>query len=311
MRISNWPHKSGLAGVFAASLITACAPPAAELETVAEVCSLATDGIGSFVEIPAGSFIKGDQPIYSDEKPSMRLQVNRFMIQTHEVTNAQFSTFVQATDYVTDAERGVIEGREGAGSAVFLHPDERDETGAPWVLKTDAAWRAPTGGESNIDGRDLAPVVHVSKRDAEAYAEWAGGRLPSEIEWEYAATLGLPDPNNSISGAYDEDGPRANTWQGVFPVANLTQDGFAGAAPVGCFEADRNGLYDMIGNVWEWTDTPYGEGTHTMKGGSYLCADNFCRRYRPAARHPQDTDFSSNHIGFRIVRDLSSSMETK
>lgn len=271
---------------------------------------MAAEQIGSFVEIPDGSFTKGAQPIYADERPSMRLQVNSFLIQTHEVTNAQFAAFVRETDYITDAEQGVLEGREGAGSAVFLHPEERDKTGSPWILKTDASWHAPSGGDSGIEGLDHAPVVHVSKRDAEAYAEWAGGRLPSEIEWEYAATLGLPDPTDSMSGAYDEGGPRANTWQGVFPVANLTKDGFTGAAPIGCFEADQIGLFDMIGNVWEWTDTPYGEGTHTMKGGSYLCADNFCRRYRPAARHPQDTDFSSNHIGFRIVRDLGSNTET-
>lgn len=271
---------------------------------------MAAEQIGSFVEIPDGSFTKGAQPIYADERPSMRLQVSSFLIQTHEVTNAQFAAFVRETDYITDAEQGVLDGREGAGSAVFLHPEERDKTGSPWILKTDASWHTPNGGDSGIEGLDHAPVVHVSKRDAEAYAEWAGGRLPSEVEWEYAATLGLPDPTDSMSGAYDEDGPRANTWQGVFPVANLTKDGFTGAAPIGCFEADQIGLHDMIGNVWEWTDTPYSEGTHTMKGGSYLCADNFCRRYRPAARHPQDTDFSSNHIGFRIVRDLGSKTET-
>jgi len=112
-------------------------------------------------------------------------------------------------------------------------------------------------------------------------------------------------PDVPTSGAYGDTGPRANTWQGVFPVVNLETDGFSGAAPVGCFPADRLGLHDMIGNVWEWTDTPFANGPHTLKGGSYLCADNFCRRYRPAARHPQETDFSTNHIGFRIVRDIA------
>lgn len=285
--------------VMGLTAAAACAPAETPEVEIIATCALAADQIGSFVEIPAGSFLKGAQPVYSDETPSLQLQVGGFLIQTHEVTNAQFADFVDDTGYLTDAERGVIEGREGAGSAVFLHPGERDETAAPWVLREDAAWNISSAANTQ------APVVHVSKRDAEAYASWAGGRLPSEVEWEYAASLGLPDPDNPVSGAYGEEGPRANTWQGVFPVADLGTDGFAGVAPVGCFEADQVGLYDMMGNVWEWTSTPYGQGTHTMKGGSFLCADNFCRRYRPAARHPQDTDFSSNHIGFRIVRDLS------
>lgn len=271
-------------------------------ETAAQ-CGLPSDQIGTFVEIPAGSFIKGASPVYADEAPSLRLQVDGFWIQTHEVTNAQFAAFVEDTDYLTDAERGVLEAREGAGSAVYLPPGARDQTGSPWALMATANWQAPEGEDSSLQGRAAVPVVHISKRDAAAYAAWAGGRLPNEIEWEYAASLGLPDPDDQASGAYGADGPRANTWQGIFPVTDLQTDGFSGAAPVGCFNADKNGLYDMIGNVWEWTDTPYSVGTHTLKGGSFLCADNFCRRYRPAARHPQDTDFSSSHIGFRIVKD--------
>ena len=256
------------------------------------------------MEIPSGSFEKGASPLYAEEAPSLRLQVDSFLIQSHEVTNAQFAAFVDATSYLTDAERGVLDGREGAGSAVFIHADEQTGTPSEWTLMANASWKTPEGEASSIIGREDHPVVHISKRDADAYAHWAGGRLPSEVEWEYVASLGLPDPDDQSSGAYGTDGPRANTWQGIFPVANLETDGFEGAAPVGCFDPDRLGLYDMIGNVWEWTDTPFGQGTHTMKGGSFLCADNFCRRYRPAARHPQDTDFSSNHIGFRIVRDL-------
>lgn len=280
-----------------------CGSPERNAQNLANACILASSDLGAFVEIPAGQFTKGAQPVYPEERPTFSLHVDGFWIQKHEVTNAQFATFVEATDYVTDAEQGVLDGREGAGSAVFIHPDQRAETSGPWSLETSANWRAPEGDGSSIDERMREPVVHVSKRDAEAYAEWAGGRLPSEVEWEYAASLGLPDPADSISGAYGQDGPRANTWQGVFPVADTAADGYSGVAPVGCFDADRLGLHDMIGNVWELTDTPYGPGTQTMKGGSFLCADNFCRRYRPAARHPQEVDFSSNHIGFRIVRD--------
>ncbi|ABI77721.1 conserved hypothetical protein [Hyphomonas neptunium ATCC 15444] len=253
--------------------------------------------MGAFVEVPGGVLQKGRGAIYPEERPEVTLHVDGFRIQAHEVTNDQFAEFVTATGYVTDAERGVMEDRPGAGSAVFQ--------GARWHLMREASWKTPEGAGSSIEGKGNWPVMHVSLADAEAYAAWAGGRLPSEEEWEHAARLGLPDPDRETSGAFEDDGkPRANTWQGIFPVANAGEDGFAGAAPVGCFPADQLGLYDMIGNVWEWTDTPFAPGNNTIKGGSYLCADNFCQRYRPAARHPQEIDFSSNHIGFRIVKEL-------
>ncbi|MEO1323383.1 MAG: formylglycine-generating enzyme family protein [Pseudomonadota bacterium] len=285
-------------------LLIGCAPSEPVNVIDNQSCLQSEDLLGELITIPEGSFVKGAEPIYPEEAPSVRVHVEAFQIQVHEVTNQQFSEFVRETDYVTDAERGVLNGRDDAGSAVFTHPDSQQEKNQHWALERYANWRHPEGGDSSIDKRPLHPVVHVSKRDAEAYANWAGGRLPSEVEWEYAATLGLPDPNTPASGAYGESGARANTWQGVFPVIDLAEDGYAGIAPVGCFAPDRLGLYDMIGNVWEWTDTPFSESTHTLKGGSYLCANNFCRRYRPAARHPQETDFSSNHIGFRIVQDL-------
>ena len=305
------PRPRWLAALPVLAILSACTPSEPSAIATAATCGLPTDQMGTFVEIPSGSFLKGTSPLYPEEAPSLRLQVNGFLIQSHEVTNAQFAAFVEATDYLTDAERGVLEAREGAGSAVFINSQESDSQKSPWALQEDANWKTPEGSASSITGRENHPAVHVSKRDAEAYAHWAGGRLPSEVEWEYVASLGLPDPNDQSSGAYGDDGPRANTWQGIFPVANLETDGFEGTAPVGCFAADKQGLYDMIGNVWEWTDTPFGEGTHTMKGGSFLCADNFCRRYRPAARHPQDTDFSSNHIGFRVVRDLKADSPTE
>mgnify|MGYP006279171067 CR=1 FL=1 len=247
--------------------------------------------------------MSGAAPVYPEEGPAMRLHVAAFELLSHEVTNAEFARFVEATGYVTDAERSVAQGREGAGSAVFGRATATTVPG--WRLDPDASWRAPEGAGSDLSGRETHPVVHVSYRDAEAYAQWAGARLPEAVELEYAATLGLPDASRAESGAYGPDGrPLANTWQGVFPVANTVEDGFAGTAPVGCFGADRLGAHDLIGNVWEWTRTPYAPDQHTLKGGSFLCAANFCRRYRPAARQPQDTDFSSNHTGFRIVRDI-------
>lgn len=268
-------------------------------------CGLNPEQIGVFQTVPAGAYVKGASPVYREEYPTIRVQVGRFEIQIHEVTNDQFAAFVSETGYVTDAERRDSLGRL-AGSSVFRFGQANSAQKLPWELVRGATWRHPEGPGSNIDQRRNHPVVHVSQKDASAYASWAGGRLPNEVEWEYMATRGLHNPAVSTSGAYDSAGaPVANTWQGVFPFFNENTDRFAGAAPVGCFQADRSGLYDMIGNVWEWTSTPYDRGTHTIKGGSFLCAMNYCRRYRPAARQPQETHFSSNHIGFRIVRDVS------
>lgn len=293
------------AGIASLLLLAACGQPAPSAVPPAAVCHRDPGWIGQFVDVRAGQFLKGDRPVYAEEPPTLTVHVDGFQIQAHEVTNQQFARFVAATGYVTDAERSVQTGGPGAGSAVFHHPGERMMAQNPWSLIPGATWRAPTGPGSAIDGLESHPVVHVSHADARAYAAWAGGRLPSEVEWEYAASLGLTDPSKQASGAYDADGhPVANTWQGPFPVADTQADGFGGLAPAGCYSPSRIGLYDMIGNAWEWTDTPFAPGQHTIKGGSYLCADNFCRRYRPAARQPQDSDFSSSHIGFRIVRDV-------
>jgi len=283
---------------------SACSKPTPPRPTET-ACRLPQADIGRFVALPGGSFMKGDKPHYPEEAPRLSLHVGAFSLQIHEVTNDQFAAFVRETGYTTDAEKSASTGGTGAGSAVFDLPETGSVTLDPWRLVPGATWTAPTGPGSSIAGLGAYPVIHVSERDAAAYAAWAGGRLPTEVEWEYAATLGLAEPDVPASGAYDTAGaPVSNTWQGIFPVANTMADGFEGAAPVGCFPASRVGLYDMIGNVWEWTDTPYNPGTHTLKGGSYLCADNFCRRYRPAARQPQDSDFSSVHIGFRIAKDL-------
>jgi formylglycine-generating enzyme required for sulfatase activity len=257
---------------------------------------------GTFVTLPSGSFIKGADPLYPEESPSMRLRVEGFAIQRHEVTNAQFAAFVAATGYITEAEAASTSDDPAAGSALFVR-DSAGQNGR-WVLRKGATWRAPEGKGSSIKGKGRHPVVHVTLADARAYAKWAGGRLPTEEEWEYAASVGLPDPANRFSGAVDDSGtPRANHWQGVFPVRDTASDGYSGTAPAGCFPPDRSGVHDLIGNVWEWTESPVDDTRMIIKGGSWLCAANFCARYRPAARQPQERDFSSNHIGFRIVRD--------
>lgn len=297
------PERNGkrrAADLLLALFAAACGPAG----DVPAQCGLAADELGAFVRIPDGAFLMGAAPLYPEEGSPQRVHVAAFDLLAHEVTNAEFARFVAATGYVTDAERGIAEGREGAGSAVFAAPKSG---GIPaWRLDPAATWRTPEGAGSSLAGRDTHPVVHVSHRDALAYAEWRGARLPSEVELEYAARLGLPEPAEATSSAYDSAGrARANTWQGVFPLSNTLEDGFAGTAPVGCFGPEQTGAHDVIGNVWEWTDTPYGPGQHTLKGGSYLCAESFCRRYRPAARQPQDSDFSAGHTGFRLARDVA------
>ena len=295
-------------GIVLLATIAACSPEAEPYEAperrAGRECPAEAFEQGRFIALPSGSYVKGADPLYPEERPSMRLRVEGFAIQAHEVTNDQFAAFVKATGYLTEAERAATSTDPQAGSAVFAR-DAKGMNGR-WVLRRGATWRAPEGAGSSIAGKGRHPVVHVTLADARAYASWAGGRLPTEEEWEYAASSGLPDPANRFSGAVDDKGvPRANHWQGVFPVRDEGKDGFPGTAPAGCFPADRNGVHDLIGNVWEWTDSPADDAHMIIKGGSWLCAANFCARYRPAARQPQENDFSSNHIGFRIIRDAA------
>jgi formylglycine-generating enzyme required for sulfatase activity len=267
-------------------------------------CKFQAKDLASFVEIPAG--------LISDRLGNS-LEVPKFLLQKTEVTNAQFSIFVSETGYVTEAETDAVKGDASSGSALFLLPEseEKNSSGRPagrgvWTLSTDATWRSPYGPNSTLEGLKHHPVVHVTFSDALAYAEWAGGRLPTEMEWEYAANLGLPYPNDQDSGAYDEIGrPIANTWQGIFPIFNTLDDRFMETSPVGCFPMDRNGAFDLIGNVWEWTSTATDSKTRVIKGGSFLCANNFCKRYKPIARQFHESDFSTNHIGFRLVKTNS------
>lgn len=294
-------RRAAAAATLLAGLLASCSEPDKRTPATATACGLPQAKIGTFVDVPGG-FAAFDEPaVYAEEAGRQSLHIAAFRLQVHEVTNDQFAEFIGQTGYVTDAEHG----RVGAGSAVFRMPGEARARANPWELVEGATWMSPHGPGSGIGGRGSFPVVHVSLDDARAYAAWAGGRLPDEGEWEHAARLGLADPSVPTSGAFGAGGEyRANTWQGLFPLSNTAADGFEGPAPVGCFPPDRLGLNDMIGNVWEWTETPFDPATYTIKGGSYLCAENFCRRYRPGARQPQEPDFSASHIGFRIARDI-------
>ncbi len=266
----------------------------------------------------AGGIAKlGSERGYADERPVRNQQLAPFWIDTTEVTNAQFAAFVAATGYVTDAER------MGAG-VVFVPPKPGEE--APpsswWRLQSGASWRHPEGPESTLVARAHDPVVQVTRADALAYAKWLGHDLPSEAQWEHAAKGG-GDNDSADAAVFDAAHvPQANFWQGDFPFANTASDHYAGRAPVGCYAANTYGLHDMIGNVWEWTRDdyagayqPHGSGhaerarpsatSHevaVIKGGSYLCAANFCVRYRASARHPQEVDLPASHVGFRTVR---------
>jgi sulfatase modifying factor 1 len=237
-------------------------------------------------------------PLYPEEGTPVQVLVSPFQLQAHEVTNSQFAAFVEDTGYVTEAELG-------GGSALFNETDTPAVLKSWWSLDVSATWRTPEGAGSDLVGRELHPVVHVSLNDARAYAAWAGGRVPTEVEWEYAASMGLFDPADPESGVRAPNGiARANIWTGLFPIANSEQDGFSGTAPVGCYEPGLTGAYDMIGNVWEWTDSPFAQNvpSFTIKGGSYLCSENYCQRYRVAARESLEEDFSTGHIGFRIIK---------
>lgn len=265
-----------------------------------KTCHFKQQDLGRFITIPGGGFVLGADPHYPEEGPARKVFVSPFLLQTHEVTNSQFSAFVAATGYVTEAEKN-------GGSALFQATNTPENLMSWWRLDPKASWKNPQGAHSSLSGLDLYPVVHVSLNDARAYAKWAGGRLPTEVEWEYAASLGLfdaSDPESGMRGPNEK--PRANVWTGMFPLSDTGADGYAGLAPIGCFDAGLTGAYDMIGNVWEWTESPFAPNKprFTIKGGSFLCSNNYCRRYRIAARDSLELDFSSSHVGFRIIKDV-------
>lgn len=276
------------------------------------------DPKAGMVAVPGGTFRMGSNRHFPEERPERQATVNPFLIDRHEVTNAQFAAFVAATGYVTVAERPVdVAKYPGAspdllqpGGIVFHQPEDAAASDFRqwWRYRPGASWRHPEGPGSDLAGRMAHPVVQVTHEDALAYARWLGRDLPTEAEWEFAARGGLDGAEftwgteKTPSGAW-----QANVWQGRFPVSNQLLDGFAGTAPVGCFETNGYGLADMAGNVWELTADDYADlrgrqnGAKVAKGGSHLCADNYCFRYRPSARQPAALDSSTSHIGFRTV----------
>lgn len=302
--------------------------------------------------IPANTFIMGSHAAYSmsNEKPAHRVYIEGFWIDENPVTNRDFQKFVTATGYVTTAEKApeweelkkqLPEGTPKpndsklvAGSLVFIAPTQPvalNDMSQWWHWTPNASWRHPEGPNSDLTGREDHPVVHVSWEDAQAYAQWIGKRLPTEAQWEYAARGNLENKRYPWGDHFKPDQQHmANTFQGHFPHKPTAEDGFAGTSPVKSFAANNYGLYDMVGNVWEWTADWYRTDGHAhkdpsvisknpvgamasfdqnepytqkrvIKGGSFLCHPDVCESYRPSARRGQTPDTSTSHIGFRLV----------
>jgi sulfatase modifying factor 1 len=304
------------------------------------------------IELPGGEFRMGSAAFYPEETPVHTATVSAFAVERHPVTNAQYARFVEETGYVTVAERPLdpalypgVDAADLVPGALIFRPtsgpvDLRDWR-QWWDWEPDASWRRPFGPASTIDDRLDHPVVQISYVDAAAYAQWAGRRLPTEAEWEYAAQGGASTTYAWGEAVAPHGDLMANTWQGRFPYRNDGALGWVGTSPVGVFPANGFGLLDMIGNVWEWTSTGYtmhhrragaerpgdearrgaerpepAKGcctpsrepdpsvNQTLKGGSHLCAPEYCHRYRPAARSSQSQDSATTHIGFRCVADV-------
>ena len=305
------------------------------------------------VWIPGGEFWMGtdSQEAWEDERPAHPVKVNGFWMDATEVTNAEFRLFVEATGFVTTAERAptleeiMAQSPPGTppppkeslvpGSLVFTPPDHPvplDDFTQWWQWTPGASWHHPEGPGSDLVGRENHPVVHVSWDDAVAFANWAGKRLPTEAEWEFAARGGL-DRKIYTWGSEPPSltKPQANLWNGTFPNKNTTEDGYARTAPVGSFPANGFGLFDMAGNVWEWCSDWYDRDAYkriargkvqvnpggpsasndplrpyttqrSQRGGSFLCNDSYCTRYRPSARHGGTPDTGISHVGFRCVK---------
>jgi sulfatase modifying factor 1 len=291
------------------------------------------------VLIKGGSFQMGSND-FPDARPLHTVAVNSFWMDAHEVTNAQFAAFVKATGYITVAEQklnpadypGVPAEQLVPGSAVFSPPNNPVSLNDPlqwWKYVPGADWKHPKGPNSNINGKENDPVVQVCYTDAIAYAKWAGKRLPTEAEWEYAARAGKQN-EKYYWGSQLKPGNKwpANIFQGSFPYKNLKEDGYDGVAPVKSFPPNAFGLYDMEGNVWEWCNDFYrpdyyshssaknpqgpkdsydpeepGVVKHVQRGGSFLCSDEYCIRYKAGSRGKGETNSAGNNLGFRCVKD--------
>ncbi|KPI10877.1 Sulphatase-modifying factor protein [Actinobacteria bacterium OK074] len=278
------------------------------------------------VTLPGGEFLMGTDDAEGfpadGEGPVRRVTVDAFRIDAHAVTNDRFAEFTAATGYATEAERFGWSYVFGC----FLAPEVRRTApradGTPWWSGVAGArWDRPEGPGSDLDGRGDHPVVHVSWNDAAAYARWAGKRLPTEAEWEYAARGGLEQRRYPWGDELDPDGTyRCDIFRGTFPTENTAADGYSGTAPVDAFEPNGFGLYNTSGNVWEWcadwwtaahapdpVANPTGPGSgraKVIRGGSYLCHVSYCNRYRVAARTANEPDASTGHMGFRCAADL-------
>ncbi len=298
------------------------------------------------VRIEGRTFVMGSDRHYPEEAPAHAVKVDSFFMERTPVTNRKFLAFVEATGHITVAEKapdakdypGAKPHMLRAGSLVFTMPKMVDGPDITqwWRFKFGANWRRPLGGLSDLRGKLDHPVVHVAYADAQAYADWAGLELPTEAEWELAARGGIEGADYAWGEEFSPGGiSMANTWAGVFPTHSVKPKGLERTTPVGSYPPNGYGLYDMIGNVWEWTSdywsprhsepvthscciphNPRGGAAeasldpgqpeimiprHVLKGGSHLCAPNYCRRYRPAARHAEPEDTSTSHVGFRCV----------
>jgi sulfatase modifying factor 1 len=298
----------------------------------------------NMVRLDGGTFLMGSTEFYQEEAPVREATISPFWIDEHPVTVGEFLRFVRATGHRTVAEVAPDPSAYPDADPALLVPGSLvfQQTDGPvdlrdvrnwWSYVPGAEWRNPEGPGSSIRDRRQHPVTQVAFADAEAYAAWAGKSLPTEAEWEFAARGGLDQARFTWGEEFAPDGTiMANTWQGEFPWQNLLQDGYAGTSPVGTFPPNGYGLYDMAGNVWEWTVDAWAmpiDGEHAccapeiartmeegasrtseeiprnvIKGGSHLCAPNYCLRYRPAARQGETIDASTGHLGFRcVVRD--------
>ncbi len=292
------------------------------------------------VWIPSGTFAMGcDDPAMGDARQWHNVTLDGFWMDKTEVTNAQFAAFVKATGYKTSAELaldprnfpGVPPDKLAPASPVFTPPSQPvplNNHAIWWDLVPGADWQHPEGPKSNIVGRENYPVVQVSFQDAAAYCKWAGKRLPTEAEWEYAARGGLAKKEFVWGNEFRPGGKvMANTWQGRFPIENTSEDGYRASAPVGSYPANGFGLFDMAGNVWEWCSDWYRPDTYAnspeknptgppdsydplepgmakrvQRGGSFLCTDQYCKRYDPGGRGKGDPNSGANHVGFRCVK---------